>query len=760
MDRVLDFGNSNSSTDYQGMQSHLGSGVTPASQRNILETRGKRHKSKRTQDHESTKCQKQLETIRISLEHVIDSVVSGNDESFSFARVNREVIALSTYKHSEQARLSDYIFRKLNQEFENLQSKLTWDSLETGSAGQTFLRELNAWDDKLKCLSRLFIFLDRVYLFQHTKKKPIRDHGLRLFASALFDSSSRCSLLEQVLKDLHLNIINRSKSEHSDWYNYDTLRQFAEYYERLIFEEHTSYYFISDIFLSNYELCKEDWWEDPRTFVSNIFDSMRKDISFMKALGLQDMAASFAKEVLRKTIIPDLSEVLSSCVPALMEDEREFELGILTKLLHIEEVHSNCNNVKQVAFHLRNYVAAKTIELIKYDAFASKDLLPEVVKLRLKLSESCSRANLHAPGDFDFEVRSAISNILSSPEYQNNSVLMFSKYCEAFFKSKDADAVEFKKNIQVFFKLLQNKGKFIKIYERDLSKRLLLGKSFNYPLEFDLVDNLLHEVGDNLDGTNLKAMIQDVKQSDTEFRHDYGSAEIFPLVLKKSNWPAIPKQATELKIPPELDEILVTFTEKFRQSDAKGEYKNLDWSNYLLHQLTISVNFDKGPKELQVNLLQAIVILQFSEHDTLSFAQFVEETRMEQKLLKRVIASLSSSKFPFLIEDNDGFSFNYAFWDKAAKLRPPMAREKEAVVEEAFKKAERRDRDDEITAAVCNILKQKGSILYPELMGQVLMRLKPRGEVSITDIKRRVEYLITQHFAKRSEDGQTLHYIP
>lgn len=760
MDKVLDFGNSNSSTDFQGMLSHLGSGVMPPLQRNILESRGKRHKSRRTQDHESTKCQKQLETIRALLEHVIDSVVLGSDDNFSFARVNKEVIALSTYKHSEQARLSDYIFRKLNQEFERLQSKLTWDSLETGSAGQTFLRELNAWDEKLKCLLRLFIFLDRVYLFQHTKKKPIRDYGLRLFASALFDSNSRCSLLEQVLKDLHLNIINHSRLEHLDWYNYDTLTQFAEYYERLIFEEHTSYYFIPDIFISNYELCREDWWEDPRTFVSNIFDNMRKDIRFMKALGLTDMAASFAKEVLRKAIIPELSEVLSSCVPALMEDGRELELGILTKLLHIEEVHSNCNNVKQVAYHLRNYVAAKTTELIKSDAFASKDLLPEVVKLRLSLLDSCSRADLYAPGDFDFEVRSAISNILSLPEYQTNSVLMFSKYCEAFFKLKDADAVEFKKNIQVFFKLLQNKGKFIKIYERDLSKRLLLGKSFNYPLEFDLVDNLLHEVGDNLDGTNLKAMIQDVKQSDTEFRHHHGSAEIFPLVLKKSNWPAIPKQATELKIPPELDEILVAFTEKFRQSDAKGEYKNLDWSNYLLHQLTILVNFDKGPKELQVNLLQAIVILQFSEHDTLSFAQFVEETGMEQKLLKRVIASLSSSKFPFLIEDNDDYKFNYAFWDKAAKLRPPMAREKEAVVEEAFKKAERRDRDDEITAAVCNILKQKGSILYPELMGQVLMRLKARGEVLITDIKRRVEYLITQHYAKRSEDGQTLHYIP
>lgn len=179
MDRVLDFGNSNSSTELHGMQSHLGSGVTPALQRNILESRGKRHK-RRTQDHESTKCQKQLETTRILLEHVIDSVILETDMSFSFARVNREVIALSTYKHSEQARLSDYIFRKLNQEFENHRSKLTWDSLETGSAGQTFLRELNAWDEKLKCLLRLFIFLDRVYLFQHSKKKPIRDHGLRL----------------------------------------------------------------------------------------------------------------------------------------------------------------------------------------------------------------------------------------------------------------------------------------------------------------------------------------------------------------------------------------------------------------------------------------------------------------------------------------------------------------------------------------------------------------------------------------------------
>lgn len=760
MDKVLHFGNTHATDKFEGMESHLGSGVTPSLQRNVLESRGKRHKSTRTSDHDNSKHQQQLEELRASLEHVIDTVILGSEEKFSFSRVNREVIALSTYKHSEQARLSDYILKRLKQEFEDVHAKRISSHLQLEDLASSFLLELNAWEAKLKLLLRLFIFLDRVYLFEHSKKKPIHEYGSRLFAESFFESPLRCSLLDSVLKNLHLNIIHPSKPKRPEWDNYKTLRQFANFYEQLIFEKHSEYYFIADIFLSNYDACRDDWWESPSTFVGMIFENMRNDIAFMKLLGLNEMAAGFAREVLRKTITPELSEVLDASVPALMENHMETELGILTKLLQIEEVHINCNYVKQVTFHFRKYITTKAAELINSTEIQSKDLLPAIVKYRLEVSDACCKADKYTPGCFDFEARAAFSNVLSLPEYQSNSLMMFSKYCDAFFKLKDASVLEFESNTRVFFKLVQNKSKFIKTYERDLSKRLLLGKNFNYPLEFSLVDNLLREVGDNLDGTNLKAMIHDVKRSDSEFRHDHHGAEIFPLVLKKANWPVIPKQATELKMPPELDKILNSFTEEFRNKDVKGQYKNLDWSNYLLHQLTILVTFDKGPKDLQVNLLQAVLILLFSENDSLSFEQFIERTGMELKLLKRVIASVSSNKYPLLLHENGIYTFNYAFWDKSAKIRPPMSREKETVVEEAIKKADRRDRDDEIAGAVCNILKQKESMLYPELMGQVLMKLKPRGEVLITDIKRRVEYLINQHYVRRSEDGQTLHYVP
>lgn len=271
---------------------------------------------------------------------------------------------------------------------------------------------------------------------------------------------------------------------------------------------------------------------------------------------------------------------------------------------------------------------------------------------------------------------------------------------------------------------------------------------------------MLSEVGEGVDGSKLKYMIGDLRRCYDEYSHVNVDINFFPLVLQKSNWPDVPKHSTDIKLPEALQHALTTFTDYYVRSNKKHKYQQLDWTNYMFHQLTLLVHFDKGPKDLQVNLLQATVILLFSEIDTITFKELHERTGIDELLLHKVVSSLSSTKFPLLRRDGERFAFNFTFWDKAQKIRPPMSKDKENAITEAVKKAEKRIRDDEIKAAVVRNMKANKTMLYPELIGQVLMQLKSEGEILVTDMKKAVEQLIEQEYFKRSDDGQTLIYIP
>lgn len=760
MEKALAFGNSNAIGDFEGLPHHLGSGSLPALQRNVLKAGGSRHKSKRPSEHEMARHQKKLDELRSSLEAVAEAVILGSDFRQAITCVNRDVVALSTYKHSEQARLSDFIFRRIDIEFKEVHQEKLVERLQEPFNTRFFIEEYNSWDEKLIHLLKLFVYLDRVYLFQHPKKKTIREHGLRLITELFHnDQGMRFPVISQIVSKLHLRIIYPKAGEETP--TYEELGQFVEFLQQLHFDKQKSAPIdLLQLFVSNYMACREDWWEDSKTYVAVVFDNLRNDIRFLKLLERNDIAASLARRVLDGIIIPELSEVLAACMPYLFEANKAEDIGILTKFLHAEQVSLLVDYVKQVLYHFGNYISTKTKELLDASSKLGTNPLTEIVAARGRYMGLCQNLRYYPADEFDFEVRTAMSNVLSLPKYQSFCVQTFSKYCDAFFKLKDSDFNSFHTNLLIFFKLVQNKSRFISTYERDLSKRLLLGKSFNFPLEFKTVDALLSEVGESLDGSNLRAMIDDVKKCDLNFRSTVDDIEFFPLVLKKSNWPEIPKPATELKVPPYLEKLLSNFTDQFRASTSKGKYQNLDWSNYLLHQLTLLVSFDKGSKDVQVNLLQAIVILVFSEHESISFDELQGELGLEEKLLRRVIASLSSQRYPLLRKEKDVYQFNYAYWDKSSKIRPVMAREKDNVVEQALKKADQQNRDDEVKAAIVRILKGSGTMLYPELMGQVLMQLKARGDVLITDIKKKVEGLITNEYIKRSEDGQTLNYIP
>ena len=66
---------------------------------------------------------------------------------------------------------------------------------------------------------------------------------------------------------------------------------------------------------------------------------------------------------------------------------------------------------------------------------------------------------------------------------------------------------------------------------------------------------------------------------------------------------------SEFKLHHILQALLDNLTTKYHGIDSNFSVRQLDWSNYKLHQVTISATFKQGVKEITGNLLQILVIL-------------------------------------------------------------------------------------------------------------------------------------------------------
>lgn len=758
---LLSFGAKTQSSNLDGFPSHLGCGVLAPLQRNIITRRNVNKRAKLVSEDDQTNYKRVVEDKRNYLHNVVQIILSGGGRDLPVCEINKHVTALANYKHSEQARLGDFVLNAIDKTFKDTVQQKAWNALNIDNgvtASKVFVEEFNSWNANLELLLKAFLYLDRVYLLLHPKKQPIQEHGLRLFAETCLgeDSEHFRLIIEKLIKSMHSTII-----EDPGLIDHKAFISLMRLIGRIDFDK--TYVLImglEKVLSLNYYHWNSLWMQSPTTYFDKVLSNLRNDILLFKQMGYNETAATFARQVLRHTIITDLSKVLSTCLAPLLDTTRSTDLGILIKYLLAEGETVNADYVKEVIYYFGMHIQAESGRTLESCSISGKNPIPELIKLRDRYFDVCKNLLYVNADKFEFEVRSALSTTISSADNQNFCLRQFSKYCDSFFKSKEIDIDAFISTLIAFFKLTENKSKLLSNYERDLSKRLLLGRNFNFSMECKIVESLLSEVGEGVDGSKLKYMIGDLRRCYDEYSHVNVDINFFPLVLQKSNWPDVPKHSTDIKLPEALQHALTTFTDYYVRSNKKHKYQQLDWTNYMFHQLTLLVHFDKGPKDLQVNLLQATVILLFSEIDTITFKELHERTGIDELLLHKVVSSLSSTKFPLLRRDGERFAFNFTFWDKAQKIRPPMSKDKENAITEAVKKAEKRIRDDEIKAAVVRNMKANKTMLYPELIGQVLMQLKSEGEILVTDMKKAVEQLIEQEYFKRSDDGQTLIYIP
>lgn len=772
---ILDFGGSDSSTSNAPRSSHLAE-LQPRSNYD-----NKRKKPNIKQVNKSYLVA-QKEKVKLIVHQVIDIVLVESELEFSFDVYYKSVESLCRFKHIEQSILADHLKSKLEDHFYNNVNPSISDLLKNRriplkETVELYLEIFEKWQNKLRLLSKLFLYLDRCYLMQHPSKKMILELGLMLFVdNLLIDNGSNEDNLAEITLQKHKLLLSKVR-EFEDTKDLELAKQFSSMLVRMNFNNQIKLHVdLLNLIISNYNLLKDSWFKKPETYMHIILTKISREITFFKDCGYnKDFLAELLQKLKWALIFQNFNTLMKNCLPFLIRKKHSKQLELLYGYCMNSMEEFQFNSISIFVFEWGQLVSDSIYDLFdKYNS-SLKNIIPSLVELNTRYKD-IALDNFQKNELFEFEVRKSFNKTFNVKKINTFVIVQLCKYCDSFFKNANKKTTkedgtnlsftDFQLRVLVIFKSLNNKTDFILQYKKDLSKRLILGKSPNYILERRLVESFLKLVGEGDETVGLQVMFKDLEISKEKYSLvslGDNSVDFTALILEQKHWPEIPKGDCDIILPPQLSSILDNFTAVYHNSEERLKDHTLDWSHYRLHQLTIIANFDLGLKELDVNLLQAVIILLFNERDRYAFDELMALTNMSEKLLKMILVSLSSDRYKILIQDGFTFTYNSLFSDKSQKIRIPLSKEKDGLpgtFENDVSKTIQRNRDIEFRSALIRVTKNAKQIIYPELVNQAMLMVEKNGPCTIGDLKTNLEYLVENEYVKREVDGKTFSYIP
>lgn len=702
----------------------------------------------------------QLELPKKEVHEVIDDILNNRPLKNGFQFYYQKVESICKFKHSEQSLLSDYLKEKIEGSFYDLTlpniETIVENEMSVSDFIADFLKIYQDWEDKLVLLRKIFLYIDRNYLLQHPTKKVILELGLGLFIDNVLTESKDISsiIINKYLQFLHSFI--QQDTEFEDLIRMTKILIKLNFNNSINLDEK-----LIDLVCKNFESFKHEWIRNPDTYIHLCLLKILKVTTFFKHCGQSN---DFVQKLLIKLrwimIFQDFNDIVENCLPFILKKPQQMKI-----------IYGFCNNtmrdysldsLKILVFQWGKLILNEIIRTIDEfdDNDKSKNLIITVNGLSIYYN-SIIEQFFNNDNKFSLEVRNSFGKALNSNKKINNQIIsQLCKFIDTNIKNFKKASMNFDEFLEIFltiFKYLNNKNDFVIIFKRELSRRLLLNKNSNINLEKQLVEKIMEIIGETDDSVGLNIMFKDLEISKLKYtKLDFVKEfEFTTLVLDKKHWPEIPKQQNDINLN-YFQHFLDKFDEYYKSLDEKLKNHKLNWDNYSLHQLTIVGKFESGEYELSVNLYQALIINLFNDRDQWDFKELVQETRFDTKFLKRVINSLSD-KYKILIEHDQTITFNNHFTDKSKKLKIPMFRDKESSIIED--KLILKNRNNEIRSNLIKIMKVETKLPMTELINKLLVNNK-RGPISIQDIKQNIEYLITNEFLTRDNDGTTLVYIP
>lgn len=764
----------------------------------------------------------QVESIQQLADKTIDSVLFDLPINHSFGYLNYEFTKLCKYKHVEQSKLSDLIFEKIINDFETNIKPSIIDGFLENSQGEgdievmiqmveNFLLIFDNWYNRLIKLSKIFVYLDRHYLTQHRTKHPILKFGIDLFINKVLVEDKQ--LTDKVL-NTHLQLLCKWREqiqfqEEQDPINLN-VNDLSMRFTKLLVKLHTQSYkfafngqLLSSI-ITHYNILKISWLKnDPTTYLSKVLETINENLKYFKLVGKNLV---FIKELFMKLrwnlIFYDFNNLLPQVLPSLLENQQELQIIYQYCCHSVEDFGYDSLLIFIYQWGVYTKSAFESIVGVNINTKPAKSTNNNVIEqLVNKYKELILLINTSFPNDdkFEFEIRNSLIKTINNTSSINSLVIyQLCKYCDNFFKGKTNLLYSiFEENGLIVFKSINNKHDFINFYKKDLSKRLLLlNQKFKFENEQKFINSLIKVVGENDDILSLTIMFKDLTDSKDIYKLLItvpttncallnNSFEFNPLILDKKQWPNIPNNddLQEFKLPIVLQDILIEMTKQYQALDVKYKNRQLDWSNYKLHQVTISAQFEQGEKEITGNLLQIVLLLLFTDDDDdddggYTIDQLSGMTGIKNtQFLIRIINSITNDKYNILQYDGNKYHYNFNFKDKSTKIKLPMIKELSRSEQQQQQQTKSMDeeekdigliksivqtnRDEEIKSCLIKIMKQERQLSIIELLNKSISQLQNRRPVAMTNLKTIIDDLIELEYLKRDDNNKNIIiYIP
>ncbi|OHT17518.1 hypothetical protein TRFO_02564 [Tritrichomonas foetus] len=295
-------------------------------------------------------------------------------------------------------------------------------------------------------------------------------------------------------------------------------------------------------------------------------------------------------------------------------------------------------------------------------------------------------------------------------------------------------------NILTVLRRIENKNEFEMIHSRHVTKRLL-------PLSEKQIEREKSIVSQIKTSSNSYEFVQLTKLLD-EARKSI-ERHIGPvLVAHSSCWP-FQQPFPRCKY----------FDEACKEISTK--YKKL-YPNRLItfpfDSWAVSVKDTYKNFTMAGNAVQGEVLLYLNEHPSISLDSLAPFITIEQ--LTPIIKSLASNKYPVLIESNINeksiYKVNPKFKPKHAFIKLPVP----GIAAKTVSKDTALAKNEAIDAAIIKLMKGNRSSPYTEVENRITIQLSDRYRIVPSEIRNRINSLISRNFLEMSETENEIIYVP
>ncbi|KAJ2006656.1 hypothetical protein H4R26_001252 [Coemansia thaxteri] len=623
----------------------------------------------------------------------------------------------------------------------------------------------------IKCI---FLYLDRTYVLQTANVASIWSMGLAVVRQCLVDTDMKTKLVRLILGEV-------TKERDARPANHPALVSLVQMLVDLDL--------FAQFFMPSFIDATRDYFsKESRRLIGSLaaIQTEAEPVPAAQPAGVMTVPQYLAhvkrrleeetQRVARYLIPSSKTVLLSATVSELVERHTERLLSTSFEAMVDAHMVSDLANLYSLLLSVNQLGALKRywglyVKKIGLQLMQAPDLDTSLVSDMLALKrrlDSILQGAFQSNGVLAHAQRDVFEEFINSR--RGKIAQLMTKYIDQCMRSSEQAASEegidgLLDRIIALFRYVHGKDLFEAYYRRDLAKRLINDKSASIDTEWSMLQKMRMECGSGYT-KRLEGMLRDMADSgdlvkkfaSSQQGREANTVGFHAVILTQAFWPTY--EPLPLVIPREAERMQEQFVQFYNE---KHNGRNLQWQPNLGTCL-LKVEFDEGPKELTLTLIQATVLLLFSDCRELSYAQIQANTGLEDVELKRTLQSLACGKHRVLtkepksreVAETDSFAFNAAFKSPQVRVKIGQILLKEA--EKETKEVEEHiqlDRMYRVDAAIMRILKARKQLEHTALMTELLGQLK--FAISLAEVKERIDTLIERDYMKRDDANPSLY---